>query len=282
MVAVFAGGTDLVEIISAEGTSFEEFGHTVAEGPWFPTGGTVVVGAPGTDHYSSNEGSIVLIDAGSYDTLFVVDGQEPDGLFGFAVSTGSDGILVGAPKGIDSWGAIHYLDFGGNRIWSLGGSEAEQYLGWSMDGSADINSDGHYDFAIGAPGSGQVYLINDISESWELIETPDGKRQKLGTSVLIVNDMNGDGHKEIAAGTGSPGQLTVVRINEWAQGRRSSSSSKKKNLLKAYSKSIPTVKCSSKTKKCKYLITYKLTIPKGASSVLKLEYYVKYFTSKKP
>jgi len=184
----------------------DQFGFAIAGGGDVDGDGVAdyIIGAPGTDVTVFGEGT-ELTDAGSAyvfsgknDTLiYQVNGTAAGervggsvGLYGDVDLDGTDDFVVGAPGANDSAGkAIVYSGATGLPLFTITGSNPGERVGGSVGISGDVNSDGHTDFIVGAPGvndsAGAAYVYSGIDGSFLYQKIGSTPGDRVGGSVGI-------------------------------------------------------------------------------------------------
>ncbi|MCB0339647.1 MAG: FG-GAP repeat protein, partial [Bdellovibrionales bacterium] len=92
------------------------------------------------------------------------------------------------------------------------GTAAGQYLGAVLDGGRDINADGTPDYIIGAPsannGDGLVRLYSGSTGTQLFVfRGQTGQKNRVGESVALIDDWDGDGNPDFAFGAPWYGDL---------------------------------------------------------------------------
>ncbi len=89
----------------------------------------------------------------------------------------------------------------GDEIWRHEETESEN-LGWDLALAGDQNGDGHPDVFVGAPGeqTGRVYLLNGKDGTVLRAYAPEREGGSFGWYVARVDDVDGDGHPDLAVG----------------------------------------------------------------------------------
>lgn len=114
----------------------------------------------------------------------------------------------------------------GGVLHTVGGDAAFDGFGNAVAGGKDVNGDGVPDFAVGAPAldatgtdAGRVRVFSGLDGSPLLTFDGDGDNDELGSSVALLDDVDGDGRAEVAAGApgcgiafGCPGEKGYVRV----------------------------------------------------------------------
>ena len=160
---------------------------------------------------------------GIADLIVGAHGADPGG-----VSRAGRTYVVFGGNGVGGSGALTLSALGVTDGFSMQGSELNQFLGWSVANTGDLNNDGVDEILIGAPdtspngsvvagkiyivfggsalgGSGSFTLDSGNSLVLEGLNTPD----RIGQSVASGGDLNGDGIHDLvigARGAGPNGQ----------------------------------------------------------------------------
>jgi hypothetical protein len=190
-VYIFFGGNDLSGVLDAStadvtiiGNASDQFGATVAG--LGSVGGDksddLAIGAPG---FNNGAGAVFIIFGsthwkhGSPVTIDLTTGTKPNVLitgesagdkFGTAITRlegGSPTALIGAPNAASGKGRAYLIslkDINPNTSASQAkaiftGPSAGDLFGLTLANTGDFNGDGFSDWAIGAPGTGNVYIF---------------------------------------------------------------------------------------------------------------------------
>ncbi|MHC4473216.1 MAG: hypothetical protein ACYS99_19910, partial [Planctomycetota bacterium] len=134
---------------------------------------------------------------------------------------GYDDLIVGSNQANDFKGLVHvYSGKDGEVLYSYSG-ESGTGFGKSVCGVADLNEDGHHDFAIAVRGdatnganAGAVVVYS--GKDGEALGTiyGDAENDQLGLPVRPAGDVNGDGHPDIVIGTYG-NYVRVVSGKDW-------------------------------------------------------------------
>ncbi|MCK5773726.1 MAG: FG-GAP repeat protein, partial [Thermoplasmata archaeon] len=164
-------------------------------------------------------------------------GEDADDYSGHSVSgagdvngDGFDDILIGAYGDEDGGGlgsGQTYLIFGRSTGWSMDtdlssadasfwGEDLNDYSGWRVSGTGDVNGDGYCDILIGAYGdddagsdAGQTYLILGRVSPWKMDTSlsdadasfwGEDSSDRAGVALSCSGDVNGDGFDDILIG----------------------------------------------------------------------------------
>ncbi len=186
----------------------------------------VVVGAPGVDGPTvANVGGAFLFEGGAAglsgtasESLY---GTVSLGNFGMAVAAAGDvdgdgfgDVLVGSPTSGDGFAACYRgvpegLDT--SAAFGAGTTQNAALWGSSVAGAGDVNGDGYSDVIIGSPlydsgevdeGAAFVYFGSrdglDLTGVWRAESNQAGAR--LGASVAMAGDVDGDGYDDVIVG----------------------------------------------------------------------------------
>jgi hypothetical protein len=140
------------------------------------------------------------------------DGEWKDGLFGHWVmpvpDLSGDGLadlIIAAPHGT-AYGRMGGVVVArspktGAEIWQHAEPDTEN-LGWDLTLAGDQDGDGLTDLFVGAPGeeTSRVYLLSGKDGSVLRTYAPAGSRTTFGWYVARLDDLDGDGRPDLAAG----------------------------------------------------------------------------------
>jgi hypothetical protein len=110
------------------------------------------------------------------------------------------GVMVGASRE-GRGGAVVFFGWDGRQQWIVRGVRGAE-LGSSLAPAADFDRDGRFEVAVGAPGSargaGSVLMIDATGRTLGELFVPGTRR--LGASVGLPGDLDGDGRTELSVG----------------------------------------------------------------------------------
>ncbi|MFT7668071.1 MAG: hypothetical protein ACI8X5_000758 [Planctomycetota bacterium] len=197
----------------------------------------IVVGAPRSDFSGPNSGSVYVLSGATGAVLRRVDGVNNGELLGQALApvndVNGDGIsdwIAGAPfasVGTSKNGRAEVRSGAdGTLLIEVVGVEAFGLAGTAVAGTGDGNGDGVPDIVVGAPNedangtdSGSVTVYSGATGGYIRGHTGMNPGDQLGTSLLGISDITGDGIDDYAAGTpyGSNG-LGYLQVHSGATG----------------------------------------------------------------
>ncbi|MBK8179607.1 MAG: FG-GAP repeat protein [Planctomycetes bacterium] len=223
---VFSGSTAEILFRVPGSSAGDECGFAVcAVGDLDGDGRTeFAVGSPGARFHGRNSGVVRVYDGADLTVRYSFFGAEFGERFGAALAgpgdMDGDGIpelAVGAPcPRLDRPGYVRVLagrnasvlaTFGGQRTW-------EQF-GTALCGAGDTDGDGHADLLVGSPlarpgareaeaarehACGAVTLFSGRTGRPRFVLASQGSEDRLGTSVALGPDLNGDGLRDLLAG----------------------------------------------------------------------------------
>jgi len=147
-------------------------------------------------------------------TIRAWDGEWADGLFGHSVvpipDLSGDGladVVIAAPQapvdGPMQGVVVARSPKTGRQLWRYADAR-DQNLGWDLALAGDQNGDGRTDLFVGAPSdSGRVHLLSGRNGKVLRTYVPAGDAGTFGWFVARVDDLDGDGRPDLAAGAPS-------------------------------------------------------------------------------
>jgi fibronectin type 3 domain-containing protein len=153
-----------------------------------------------------------------------VNGDGYDDVVGGGPQVTGGGVFVGPGVAKVFYGAASNMNL--TPAVTLSEGNDEDYFGWSISTSGDVNNDGYDDIVVGAPqldsttDTGIVYLF--LGSSSGPSTTPDVTitgavgGDFFGNSVAIAGDINKDGHDDVLVG--APG-ANGTNAADWDLGR---------------------------------------------------------------
>ena len=178
----------------------------------------VVIGAMLNDVNGEDAGRVYLYLGAPHmanEADIVFDGEKSFDLFGFCVSgagdvngDGYDDIVVGAPFAGEQDNGLVYVYFGSSAPDNIADvvlspePERTPSFGYSVSCAGDIDNDGFDDILVGAPqyDSGSLFVFFGgplLSDAAKIIMSGEAERDKFGSSVSFVGDVNRDGYNEL-------------------------------------------------------------------------------------
>ena len=140
------------------------------------------------------------------------DGKWPDGLFGHSVipvpDLSGDGladVVVSAPhatrKGHLQGVVMARSPLTGEELWKRTDAASDN-LGWDVALAGDQDGDGRTDLFVGAPGyeTGHVHLLSGKDGKVLRTFAPRDEGASFGWYVARLDDLDGDGHADLAVG----------------------------------------------------------------------------------
>jgi hypothetical protein len=140
------------------------------------------------------------------------DGEWADGLFGhwtlLVPDLSGDGladVIIAAPhapvNGVARGAVVARSPKTGAELWKRMETESEN-LGWDLTDAGDFDGDGRVDLFVGAPAqkSGRVYLLSGKDGSVLRTYEPAEEHGSFGWYVARLDDLDGDGHADLAIG----------------------------------------------------------------------------------
>lgn len=183
-----------------------------------------LAGAPQTKTLTLRPGYAKICSGANGSVMFTLNGLENGEEFGASVALAGDVIgdggayvAIGAPGYNNNRGRFHVFNAATGVIIQMPmGYNAGQRFGTCVAGGGDQGNDGRNDIFAGAPSddsagtnAGRVYCLS-VSAGATVLFTIDGAKSnhQFGTSIVSINDIDGDGKREVAVG--GPGYSTIV------------------------------------------------------------------------
>jgi hypothetical protein len=222
-VVVVSGKTGATLLVLLGQHTGDRFGYSVASRPDVNSDGRddIVVGVTGYDGAAgSNTGRVETHASDGSGLITFLEGPSAGDQFGWCVkrlgdcnNDGVDEFAMGAPyfDGIATDGGRVYV-FSGIGLSTLdaeSGLQAGWLFGYSLDFAGDLDGDLYGDLIVGVPGykfvpnskPGAVMLASTASGlGVSSFLTGSGTFSELGFSVAALEDFDGDGVRDLAAG----------------------------------------------------------------------------------
>jgi hypothetical protein len=173
---------------------------------------------------NQQNGSAAVWSGASGAPIRAWDGEWPDGLFGHWVmpipDLSGDGladVIIAAPHaqvgGLTRGIVVARSPKTGEELWKRTETESEN-LGWDLDLAGDHDGDGRTDLFVGAPAadSGRVYLLSGKDGSVLRTYAPRAAAGSFGWYVARLDDLDGDGHPDLAVGAPSAANADGARV----------------------------------------------------------------------
>ena len=189
---------------------------------WGPGNADFAGGAPLDDDGGVNSGSFRVWRGSSWLLLATVNGDSPGDALGWSMSNvfdvnldGRQDLAVGAPNAnsvVANVGHVRVYGLGGAVIWTRTGFASGDLTGWSVAPLGDVNGDNYADVLIGEPGNtdngalaGRVRMFSGQTGFQLGVWRGDAAGDRFGTSLALLNDLDGDGFLDWGAGAPQPG-----------------------------------------------------------------------------
>ena len=176
-------------------------------------------------HETQQNGTATVWSGASGAPIREWDGEWPDGLFGHWVmpvpDLSGDGladVVIAAPHarvadGIARGVLVARSPKTGKDLWKREENESEN-LGWDLTLAGDFDGDGRSDLFVGAPAekTGRVYLLSGKDGSVLRTYSPGEEGGSFGWYVALLDDLDGDGHADLAVGGPSALDVNGARV----------------------------------------------------------------------
>lgn len=213
LVRVYSGATGAY-LLGLHGSPGDGFGAAIASAGDLDFDGhaDLAVGEPKWSGLQDEPGSLHLFSGADGSLLFTLEGSQPGDWFGRMLTPAGDfdgdglhDLLVGS-----SWllGVLsgHVLGPDLVELPVLAGSAGDAGFGSAVDGG-DFDGDGSHDVLVGVPGSslggtgaGAVRGLSGHSGVVLFERLGDAPGDALGSAVVTVGDVDGDGRQDLLAG----------------------------------------------------------------------------------
>lgn len=143
------------------------------------------------------------------DVLYELHGQQPGGLFGWAVSEladiDADGVtdlIVSAVTAPPNFSGRVFVFSGasGDPIYEFAEEGERTLFGYGIADAGDVNADGVDDIVVGARFGNRTYVYSGATGDRLLTLSGDGPGDEFGFAVASAGDVNLDGHDDILVG----------------------------------------------------------------------------------
>ncbi|MBP9086202.1 MAG: VCBS repeat-containing protein [Kofleriaceae bacterium] len=172
-------------------------------------------------------GHVYLLAGKDGQVIRRIDNQQHDGQFGWYLvamadldGDGHTDLAVGAPF-VGMGGAVYLIASTGKVLREIRGTRPRAHFGEMLTALDDVNGDGVADLAVGAPGGGGGDPLIDMSEVM-IVSGKSGmvlrrlhQRQPgelYGRSLATLDDLDGDGARELAIGAPWAGTAAAPRM----------------------------------------------------------------------
>lgn len=180
-----------------------------------------LVGAP--DASASAQGTVTAFDSLSGQPVWALWGAGAGDRFGYALTglrdVDGDGIedvaigAIGDDDGGPNAGSVRVVSgFDGATLYNVFGSQPDEQFGFSLCLLDDLDGDGAYEFAVGAPGlvspsnpaPGSVHVLSGASGAVLFSVSGENASDAFGRALAGVGDLDGDGLGDLVVGAPRP------------------------------------------------------------------------------
>lgn len=184
------------------------FGTAVASGEDVNGDGVndFVVSAPFHTNVFQADGQVRVLSGADNSEIETVHGNASLQTIGRTVALvgdlngdGRSEFMAGSHTAFNDRGLVRVYTFNGvnaTQLYEFQGSASGSRLGYSLDGIGDVNADNVPDLLVGSAFDG--YYIFSGADGSELRHTTLGSEPTLGTAVVSLDDLTGDGIDDIA------------------------------------------------------------------------------------